>query len=183
MLAKFIYKHVLEKALRKYRNGSYMEIGSFDGEGISSISKRHPERAFYSIDPFIEDGNTTQKTNKKRGQKIDDIRAKFVANTRKRKNIVNFDMTTKQFIDKKLYVDMNVSVLFIDGDHTYKSVLLDLSLASLLATNNKVCVVMDDVSHSGVKRAIAKFRETNTITKVHYMNLHPAVQYEIFNKS
>ena len=183
MLAKFIYKHVLEKVLRKYRNGSFMEIGSFDGEGILAISRIHPDRTFYSIDPFIEDGNTTQKTNKKRGQKLDDIQAKFIANTKKRKNIVHVNMTTKQFIDEKLYEGINVSVLFIDGNHAYKSVLIDLSLASLLATNNKVCVVMDDVSYSGVKKALAKFRETNKITNVHYMNLHPAVQFEIHNKS
>jgi hypothetical protein len=58
MLATYAYTEI-EKLLAANPGFSYMEIGSFDGEGIAMLCKKFPDQQFYSIDPFIEDGHTT----------------------------------------------------------------------------------------------------------------------------
>ena len=156
MLAKYLYYGILGESLMDVH--TYMEIGSYDGEGIALLSNAFPGKMFYSIDPFIEDGNTINASGVEKGRPLNEIRDIFAENTKNCKNITHFDMTTEEFIKRKLYKDLLVDVLFIDGDHSTESTLIDLSLAMLLSKNNRLFVVMDDLYLDGVVTALDCFK-------------------------
>jgi hypothetical protein len=156
MLAKNIYDWILFEKMENAQ--SYMEVGSFDGEGIAMLSKRFSNKRFYSIDPFIEDGNTVNSTNIKKGEPINEIRKLFLKNTQYCDNIIHFDMTSEEFIKQELYKNMFIDILFIDGDHSDKGTSIDLILAMLLSENKHLFVVIDDLYLDGVIYALDRFR-------------------------
>jgi hypothetical protein len=154
MLARKLYEGLISEALSSKK--VYLEIGSYDGDGIATLSRMFPKKKFYSIDPFIEDGHTWQAPV---GQPMNNIRAEFVKNTKDYKNIIHFDMTDEKFLKKKLYKTISPDVLFIDGNHSYECVTLDLKLAELFAKKKRLYVVMDDtVNIEGVVKALAEFK-------------------------
>lgn len=177
MLAKEIYKGLLCDILKKDSSFNYMEIGSFDGEGIVFLSKRFPGRKLYSIDPFIEDGYTGQITNVKRGDKIESIRDMFVKNVNGSSIITHYDMTSKEFMDKELYNTVSPDVLFIDGDHSFEGASLDLSLAMLFASKKRLFVVMDDTQHRGVFKSVILFAKEHPQVKLSFVKNIPAVYF------
>jgi len=56
ILATKFYNKISHR-LSKF-DGNFLEIGTFNGMGTSNLAKEFPEKQFYVIDPFIEDGNT-----------------------------------------------------------------------------------------------------------------------------
>ena len=158
MLAKHLYYGILAESLSLMNLRTYMEIGSYDGEGIALLSNAFPDKMFYSIDPFIEDGNTINSSGGKKGDSLDEIRDLFVKNTRNFKNIIHYDMTSEEFIKRKLYKDLLIDILFIDGDHSVEGTSIDLTLAVLLSKNKHLFVVMDDLYLEGVASALDRFR-------------------------
>src|SRR5436190_517016 len=42
----------------QHQPGNYLEIGCFEGFALRELAKVYPQKMFYGIDPFIEDGNT-----------------------------------------------------------------------------------------------------------------------------
>ena len=145
-----------------------MEIGSYDGEGIAMLSNKYPDKMFYSIDPFIEDGNTSDSSGIKKGCPLSEIRKLFVKNTKALKNITHFDMTTEEFIERDLYRNLLIDLLFIDGDHSEEGTLMDLSLALLLASNKRVFVIMDDLYLDSVVSALHDFEMNYPKVKINY---------------
>jgi hypothetical protein len=154
MLARQLYEGIILEVLRSKK--VYLEIGSYDGDGIATLSRMFPKKKFYSIDPFIEDGHTWQAQI---GHPMNHIRAEFVKNTKGCKNITHFDMTDEKFLKKKLYKTISPDVLFIDGNHSFECVTIDLHIAELFAKKKRLFVVMDDtVNIEGVVNALAEFK-------------------------
>ena len=154
MLARTLYEGVIKQNLSNAQ--AYLEIGSYDGEGIAMLSRLFPDKKFYSIDPFIEDGHTWQAEI---GQPMNHIREAFIRNT-KDCNIVHFDMTDDEFMGRELYKTISPDVLLIDGNHSFECVTLDLHLAELFAKNKRLFVVMDDtVLIEGVVGALNEFKQ------------------------
>lgn len=166
MLARLLYEGILTGYLYKYH--TYLEIGSFDGEGIAMLSKKFPDKSFYSIDPFVEDGNTINSSGVEKGKSLDKIRNTFIENTKDCKNIIHFDMTSEEFVIKELYENLFIDILFIDGDHSNKGTSTDLTLAILLSKNKRLFVVMDDLYLDGVTTALNHFKITYPGIKVDY---------------
>ena len=79
MLARQLYEGIITDNL--YSNQVYLEIGSYDGEGIAMLSNKFPDKTFYSIDPFIEDGHTSGNGVGK-GDLFTAIREVFYNNTK-----------------------------------------------------------------------------------------------------
>ncbi len=156
MLARNLYCGLLVESLADV--DTYMEIGSYDGEGIAMLSRTYPDKKFYSIDPFIEDGNTSNLTCIKKGEPLNEIRDEFIENIRRHRNITYFDMTSGEFIRQELYKNLSVDILFIDGDHSDEGATIDLTLAVLLSKDKRLFVVMDDLYLAGVVSALDRFR-------------------------
>jgi hypothetical protein len=154
MLAKQLYEGLINDNL--HDSHAYLEIGAYDGEGVAMLSKRFLDIQFYCIDPFIEDGHTWQGV---KGEPIDNIRKLFLQNTQLCPNVTHFDMTSEEFLNREFYKTISPDVLFIDGNHSYECVTLDLKLAELFAKKKRLYVVMDDtVNIEGVVRALAEFK-------------------------
>jgi hypothetical protein len=154
MLAPYIYNEL--KTFLKTTKGNFLEIGSFDGDGIAMLAKLYPEKMFYSIDPFIEDGHTTHITNTMQGNEIEHIYQRFKANTDNLTNIVHFKMPTARFLELKLMLP-SINTMLIDGDHSFFGASLDLQLANILAKNNELTVFMDDINKKSVRGALNYF--------------------------
>jgi hypothetical protein len=175
MLARKLYEGIIKENL--YGCQSYLEIGSYDGEGIAMLSRLFPDKKFYSIDPFIEDGHTWQTEI---GHPMDNIRAAFYYHTNDYSNITHFDMTDKEFAEKELYKTISPDVLFIDGNHSFECVTLDLHLAELFAKNKRLFVVMDDtVLIEGVIKALNEFKERHPEITFNALKDYGAVYFYI----
>ncbi len=160
MLARPLYEGIILENL--YNVKTYLEIGSFDGEGIAMLSKRFPDKIFYSIDPFIEDGHTSRGTGVVVGKPLPGIREHFYSSIKDCENVFHFDMTDEAFIRGRLYNLIYPDILFIDGNHSFESVTLDLRLAEVFARNKRLLVVMDDtVNIEGVARALGGFKTSH----------------------
>lgn len=168
MLARQLYEGIITENL--YGSQVYLEIGSFDGSGIAMLSQQFPHKIFYSIDPFIEDGNTSLATGVGRGNLINQIREEYLQNTKDANNIVHFNMTSEEFIKRELYKTISPDVLFIDGDHSSEGVSIDLSLAALFARNKRIFVVMDDLFNEEVIKALDQFKKD-----------HPEIVFNVLN--
>jgi hypothetical protein len=178
MLARQLYEGILLENL--YGSQVYLEIGSYDGEGIAMFSKMFPNKTFYSIDPFIEDGHTSRGTGVATGDPLNEIRETFLQNTKDCSNITHFDIKTEEFISRRLYDVVFPNVLFIDGDHSYECVKIDLQLAELLAKKNKLFVVMDDtVNIEGVVKALEEFKARHPEIRFYNLPDYGAVYFYI----
>jgi hypothetical protein len=157
MLARQLYEGIIIEGMRS--GLVYLEIGSYDGEGIALLSKAFPDKIFYCIDPFIEDGHTSAGTKVETGGALDQVKEWFFQNTSGCANIHHFDMTDWEFMKKELHKTIFPDVLFIDGNHSFECVTLDLQLAELFAKNRRLFVVMDDtVNIEGVVKALEDFK-------------------------
>jgi hypothetical protein len=163
MLGKYIYKNLKELIKRLNKDISFMEIGSWDGEGIADLCKTFPNSKFYSIDPFIEDGNTSHISILPEGYKLEEIKSKFIENTALLSNLTHYELTTQSFLD--LYSNQlpQIDILLIDGDHSFLGASTDLLLASLLAKKNNLTVYMDDFNKESVRKAFTIFSELHKI--------------------
>jgi hypothetical protein len=160
MLSPYIYKLAAE-LLQQNQGVNYLEIGSFDGTGIAGLCKQFPDRMFYSIDPFIEDGHTCHLTDKPKGYRILNICNQFYKNIENIKNIFHYEITTSEFITHFKLPD--IKILLIDGDHNFQGVWTDLALACLFAQQKEIIVIMDDVKKQSVDKAISLFRAFHKI--------------------
>ena len=164
MLSKHLYRGILPKLLRENPKANYLEIGAFDGEGVALLCKTFPDRMFYAVDPFIEDGNTVHTTHANKGDSILSIKQDFLYNTRACKNLTYFDMTSAKFFNKNLYNVFSIDILFIDGDHSFEGLSLDLSLAAAFAAKNPIHVVADDIDMLEVQQGLEIFAQKYNIT-------------------
>lgn len=176
MLAVNAYKSIIFDSVRG--SGSYLEIGSYDGEGIAMLSNAFPDKKFYSIDPFIEDGNTSAGTGVKKGDAIGNIRKAFLSNTSECLNLYHFDITSLEFIKEGLYDKIDVDVIFIDGDHSFEAAFMDLNLALLFSMNKNIIVIMDDYYNEEVNKAVELFNKIHDI-KINIIEEYGVIHFNL----
>lgn len=141
---------------------NYLEIGVFNGDSVAQLAREYPMLKIYGIDPFIEDGCTTDHTGVKENQFMPGQYANTQANTAGLDNITLFEMTSEQFSNEltdRQIADMDVAYVLIDGSHHYRDVAIDVDLAMRLIGNRKGAVVFDDVNIAGVAQAHEEFLE------------------------
>jgi hypothetical protein len=163
MLGSYIYSNIktLIKLLNK--NISFLEIGSWDGEGIADLCDTFPNSEFYSIDPFIEDGNTMHISMMLAGEKLEHIKEQFKKNTCKLDNLRHYELTTQAFLNKYSDILPEIDILLIDGDHSFLGASTDLLLASILAYKKDLIVFMDDFNKESVRKAYDIFARLHQI--------------------
>ncbi len=150
-------KNVLKKS-----EGNYLEIGIFDGDLISSLAKEFPEKKFYGVDPFIEDGYTELLTNVKKGNSINEQKSKAMKKLSQYKNLKYFIETSEEFYKKIVDYpidDFNITTVLIDGSHWYKDVIIDTEVSMTLIGNKKGMIIFDDVNVPEVREAYIDFKE------------------------
>ena len=139
---------------------SYLEIGSWDGSGITDLAVNFPNQFFFSIDPFIEDGDVRSGYTK--GEKMLSVKDKFLKNTKNIKNIINFEISSKDFLnrihDYKLVSQINnVGFILIDGNHSYEYVETDIKIAVEILNGRVGYILFDDVFNvPDVERAVSE---------------------------
>lgn len=139
------------------QNGSLLEIGTYHGFTISYMAAERPDVKFVSVDPFPQ-------------KRLDDKTDKYpIGNTKlweqnKRQNNELFIGDIVGYIDyivKCSSVDgmRQFDVIFIDGNHYYDYVIIDLENSIPLVKNGGVIAVHDygKDSHRDVKIAVDEF--------------------------
>lgn len=135
--------------------GNHLEIGAFDGEGIRSLALAFPNKQFYVIDPFIEDGHTSWISNKNKGESMPHIREIAVANMNL-PNIIHYEMTTESFLKSGISLN-DIQTILIDGSHNYNVVIIDIDLSLSLLKNKNGLILLDDTNKQEVYDAYLQY--------------------------
>ena len=140
---------------------NYLEIGVFNGDSIAQLASENPGKTMYGIDPFIEDGFTTEHTQKLQGQSIDTQRAATYNEIKDLTNVVLFEVTSQAFaniLTDEMVTDMNIAWVLIDGSHNADDVSIDVDLAMRLIGTKKGGIVMDDLNLKGPRKGFEKLQ-------------------------
>jgi hypothetical protein len=117
MLSPEIYDF-FSKALKTI-SGNHLEIGIFDGMGIRKLALEFPSKKFYTIDPFIEDGNTMPQSHVAKSELMGSIKDHALANI-DLPNIRHFLMKSIDFknsLSEEQLDELNIEAISIDGSH------------------------------------------------------------------
>jgi hypothetical protein len=151
--------------------GNYLEIGIFDGDLISSLASENPNKNFYGIDPFIEDGYTVNITKVYTGNEIVSQKKIALSRLNELSNLKYYIETSLEFLNKlteEQCNELDVNIVLIDGSHYYKDVIVDIEIALKLIKNKKGIIVFDDLHVPEVLKAVKEFliSHQSIITKV-----------------
>lgn len=139
---------------------NYLEIGVFNGVSIANLGAQYPDKTIYGVDPFIEDGCTTDHSGVVEHEFMSTQHANTMSNIEGLENITLFKMTSVEFnstLTDAMISDMDVGWVLIDGSHHYPDVINDVHVAMRLIGDRKGGVVFDDLNIEGVKRAHDEF--------------------------
>ena len=112
--------------------GNYLEIGVYEGDMLKDFAERWSEKTFYGIDPFLSDPDTIGHHGVPVGETLHEQKYKAYENWKGINNITFFETTSKRFLetmDQDTLDEMKVSVVYVDGSHSYDDTLTDLTLA------------------------------------------------------
>jgi hypothetical protein len=144
--------------------GNHLEIGIFDGEGISNLAEKYPNKFFYAVDPFLEDGNTSHISNVHQGEPLTDIQERAEKNISKCPNIKLYIKTSVEFfkgLTKEDITKLNISTVSIDGSHHYEDVVEDIMGAIKVLNGKPGHIHFDDAfTIEGVRRAISEMESS-----------------------
>jgi len=141
---------------------NYLEIGVFNGDGLSTLAKFHSNKIIFGIDPFIEDGCTTGHSLVKENEFMSTQKENTHKNIEGLHNVVLFETTSAEFanmLTEEMIAEMNIGWVLIDGSHHYKDVIIDCDLAMRLIGDRPGGVVFDDLNLPGPKQAYDEFLE------------------------
>lgn len=143
--------------------GNYLEFGVFDGETISRLAAAFPEKQFYGVDPFIEDGNTYHISGVGRGDPMPCQRQSSMDRVRGMKNVQIFIEASRDFArrfdppNEPGLLAMKLSAVLVDGSHHYEDASSDFMLAGRALEGGGV-IFFDDTYLEGVSRSVREFR-------------------------
>jgi hypothetical protein len=127
---------------------------------LRELAKAYPEREFYGIDPFIEDGHTFGHQGLAKPGELMLRQQQICRENAKLPNITLLEETSKRFAEslaEAAVVLMNISCVFVDGNHHYEHVDNDCHLAVRLLPKGGV-IFFDDLDEPGVARAVKELR-------------------------
>ncbi len=160
ILGRQSYEALLEE-IPKYM-GNYLEIGVYDGDALLAFAIRWPNKKFFGIDPFLSCKDTTDHTGIPIGQRMESQQESAHRNFKGMSNIMFFEGTSKLFLDtvpQSELDNMKISVVYVDGSHTYDDTMTDLIIAGRCIRQGLIYV--DDVGLPAVEMAISDFKGLN----------------------
>lgn len=146
---KYFYEHLYSFP------GNYLEIGVFEGFMLRELAMLHPDKHFYGVDSFIEDGNTTGHNGIEKGRETLAQRNATENNLRDMKNVTMIIKTSRQFFEELSDKDMRamrLSCVFVDGDHSYEEACNDI-INAVRALPGGGVILIDDIGLPDVRRA------------------------------
>jgi hypothetical protein len=160
----------LRNEIKRFK-GNYLEIGIFDGDLVSSLARENPNKNFYGIDPFIEDGHTSGITKVLKGNTIVSQKQVALSKLDELSNLKYYVETSLEFLNKltdEKCSELNVDIVLIDGSHWYNDVIIDSEIALKLIKNKKGIIIFDDLHVPEVLKACDEFlnNHASIITKV-----------------
>jgi hypothetical protein len=160
----------LRNEIKRFK-GNYLEIGIFDGDLISSLARENPNKNFYGIDPFIEDGHTIHTTKVSAGNTIVNQKQVALSKLDELSNLKYYIETSLEFLNKltdEQCRELDVDIVLIDGSHWYKDVIIDSEIALKLIKSKKGIIIFDDLHVPEVLKACDEFlnNHQSIITKV-----------------
>lgn len=161
MLASHAYNFISNNLL-PISKGNYLEIGVWNGQGISFLANKYKNKKFYGIDPFIEDGNTSHISNVKKEEQLTLIKELALLNTAFNSNVTLFVETSENFYNRMQEKDlfaMDVDTIFIDGNHSTSAVVIDYSLGMTILKKKKGTIIFDDLQVKDVEIAVNMFEK------------------------
>ena len=143
--------------------GNYLEIGVFEGFMLRELAKKYPDKMFYGVDPFIEDGNTRghASTMQEKGERMPEQEGITERNIEGLQNVKLFKETSRAFGERltdEMIQEMNIGSVFVDGDHSYEEASNDFVIAARLLKNGGV-MYPDDTGLPSVGQALKEFKE------------------------
>ena len=143
------------KNLKDYP-GNYLEIGVFEGFSLRELAKTYPEKMFYGVDPFIEDGHTTGHNGVPKGERMEAQREATLRNIKGIRNILFFEQSSRIWgnnLTFEIAEALDISCVLIDGDHSYEECSNDIKIA-IRCLNHGGVIWIDDQGLSGVAQAM-----------------------------
>lgn len=143
------------------RRGNYLEIGVFEGYMLRELAQTFPDKMFYGVDPFIEDGHTTGHNGVPKGETTHVQKAKTWENISEHKNIRLFEQTSRSFFEDVTDEDLwklDLTHIFVDGNHSYEEARNDM-FNSVRAFINGGWMFIDDIGLPGVTEAAMEVAE------------------------
>ncbi len=140
-------------------DGNYLEIGVYEGDALRFLARQFPLKTFYGVDPFISDPDTIGHHGVPVGERLELQRVIAHENFFGIENIIFFEQTSASFAadmtDAELEA-MNISIIYVDGRHTYSDTLNDLILGARCLKHGGL-IYVDDHTIETVE-AMNKFR-------------------------
>lgn len=128
-----------------------MEIGTFDGIVLIDLARKFPGVQFDTIDPFVKAGGTDAGH--------EEI---FYHNLNKFK-VNNVRLFKQKSIESNNEIKAEYDFIFIDGDHSYETILSDLNIYFSKLKKGEYCLVHDYGLIKDVRKAIKRFLDTKTV--------------------
>jgi hypothetical protein len=154
-------------ALVDHLQGDIIEIGSFKGKsttalGLGSKWISEHKRSIYAIDPFIPDASY-------HGNYFDDFQ-----NNIQMAQLENYVIPIKRYSHEAIVeCPKLISALFVDGDHNYLTVKLDIQLYTPRVVAGGLIAFHDYSIYPDVKRAVDELCESKEYVYVcDYDSLH-----------
>jgi predicted O-methyltransferase YrrM len=126
------YKDLYTFVVEKYNNTEFVEIGSFRGTSAVfmavQILNKNKNIKLNCIDPW-EDTDEAKLTQPERVEEVNKngLYFDFIKNIEKVKDYIN-PIRSSSFVASNNFKNESVDFVFVDGDHSYQAVLMDLKL-------------------------------------------------------
>jgi hypothetical protein len=153
-------------------NGSYLEIGVYNGVFLSQVAETFPQYNVFGIDPFIGDGHTGEP----QGSKLSDQLLNARKNIEEFTNVKLWELTTKECLDNHYYRELSeVSCVLVDGSHHYDDILIDFKFILQIRNSKNMLVLFDDLHIKDVVDAISFFEKEHSYRIISKMYDTPTI--------
>lgn len=125
----------------------FLEIGAWAGRSTVALLEANKEAHVYSVDPFTGSPDVKEESD------ITGVMESWIKNTEPYRNRCHLLMMSSA--DAARIVGNNLSLVFIDGDHSYNSVKFDIAVwRRKLNLSGVICGHDYDCMHFDVRRAV-----------------------------
>lgn len=145
---------------------NYLEIGVHNGSSMSYVLQSKKIIKCIGIDPFED--LVTKDPNMKHYLNSDKINIKNTLENINKNNKFNADIKILKKLSADIIdedIDMEIDLLFIDGDHSYQSVLNDFNKFIKFVKSGGF-IVFDDLHQEGPNKVFTELLNTNKYIKL-----------------